>query len=336
LKITADADWDTLLGNVLPAGNGRVVANWKIADLGLSENAEVTELVLTNTVGALVTPENYHFSNFELFHDGVKVATAATMGNSTVTFGDGETTMFTVTDGDTVGKTLVVKADISSDVDKNDELDLQITAFNNLKARGASTGQPIYLTQNALEMTFPFGLANNKVLKQNYATITMAEGVATNVASGTSNELLRFTVTPQANEALDLRNLTIVLKDQLGTTAGELLSVYDVTNSDGVLLTVPGGVAINNGVANGEATLVFDGADLDNISRYGTLSTPVTFSVRADTAAVLGTSNGSYQIGIKYVGDTLQVSAPAQEGVGKGGFAPLGDKITGPTVTATN
>jgi hypothetical protein len=320
--ITEDSDWDVAAGNVIAAGSGRVVGNWKIADSTLSENAEITELVMTNTVGAGVTPETYHFSNFELYHDGVKVATAATMAaNGTVTFGDGETTIFTVTDGDTAGKTLVVKADISSDVTKNDELDLQITATD-VTGKGASTGQPIDATGTAIDLT------NNKVLKQTYATITKEEGVATSVAAGTSTELLRFTVTPEAGEVLNLSDLSFVIKDLLGTTAGEALTVYDVTNSSNV--TLAGVVTITNvAPATGEATITFADAT------YAAKDAPITFSVRANTTAILPVGgNGSYQIGIKYDGDMLQVTAATQDATAKG-FAPLGDKIVGPTVTAT-
>jgi hypothetical protein len=323
LVITEDAEWDNANGTPLAVGNDRIVGNWKIADLDLNEDAEVTELVVTNIPAVapnVLIPETYHFSDFELYHDGVKVATAATMAaNGSVTFGDGETTMFTVTDGDTSGKTLVVKADISSDVDANDQLDLQIGATD-VTARGVSTGQPIDATGTAIDLT------NNKVLKTRYATIALDETTATSVASGTSNELLRFTVTPQSGETINIGDLTLDIYDSLGTGNNEALTIYDVTNQR--VVTLAGAPVLANAAAT---TITF----ADAYSKYTSFSNdPITFAVRANTFAVLGAgNNGSYQLSIDYKGDTLQVDAPTQDGLT--GFAPLGDKVTGKTINVS-
>jgi hypothetical protein len=322
--ITEDSDWDVAPGTIVAAGDGvedviaagdnRVVANWKIADSTLSEDAEVTEIKLTNTVGAAVEPETYHFSNFELYHDGVKVATSATMSaDNTVTFGDGETPMFTVTDGDTSGKTLVIKADISDDVTKDDQLDLQLVAVGDLKAKGASTGQPI-------DASVTVDLGNNKVLKQSYVMVTEEEGVATNVSASNSTELLRFTVTPKNGETVDLSDLSFVITDALQSTATETISIYNVTDVAGVTLAGASATAFNT---KNDITVIF------NEGTLSTVSEAKTFSLRANTF----TNGGTFQVGIKYTGDMLQIIAPTQDGTTEG-FAALGDKIVGPSVTA--
>jgi hypothetical protein len=325
--ITQDSDWDSANGRPLPAGSSRVVANWKIADNLLNEDAEVTELKLSNVASAPAKlPQSYHFSNFELYHDGVKVATAATMASDgTVTFGNGETTMFTVTDGDSAGKTLVVKADISSDVDLDDEVNFKLAAVGDLKAKGTSTGATI----NALA-TVSLTAGQEKLLKQTYATITKEEGIATNVAKGQQTELLRFTVTPEAGQKLNLQDLTVDLYDVIASTAGDTIRIFDVTNTRTVTLVGAVTTTTFNPVVTGLTTVTF--AD----SYYNSQDDAVTFSVRVDSTG--GASNKTYQIGIKYDGDMLQVIAPLQETTSPGdkdGFAPLGDKVVGPTVTAT-
>jgi hypothetical protein len=309
--LTPDSDFDTAAGDLIPAGSSRVVASWKIADNALNEDANVTEILLTNDV--VTDPASYHLSNFELYHDGVKVATAPTMSSDgKVTFGDGETTMFTVTDGDTSGKMLVVKADISSDVTKNSQLNLKIAAVVDLEAKGSSTGALI----NASAIV---GFANDKLLKQTYATITKEEGVATSVSASTSTELLRFTVTPEAGEVLNLSDLGIRLYDALGTTVAETINIVDVTDTSSVTLSAP--VTFAGGA---DVTVTFNDAD------YTTQDKPVTFSVRANTLS----AGGTFQIGIRTTGNMLRVTAATQDGTATG-FAPLGDKIVGPTVTAT-
>jgi hypothetical protein len=309
--VTEATNWDSASGIPLAVGSGRVVANWKIADNALSENAEVTKLVLRNV--ATTSPASYYLSNFELYHDGVKVGTASTMASDhTVTFGDGETSMFTVTDGDSSGKTLVVKAEINGDAALNSEIDFNLLAAD-VTAKGASTGVPIAGSGIV-------ALTNNKLIKQEYATFANINTVATSVAAGTSTELLRFTVTPMAGETLTLTDMAITLTDALGSTSVESITIYDVTDSTNV--TVVGTPAFNHGA---DVVVTFNDAD------YATFDEPVTFSVRANTSTLA--ANGSYQIGIKYAGDMLQVAAVTQDNLS--GFAPLGDKITGNLVTVT-
>jgi hypothetical protein len=316
-----------------------MVGNWKIADLSLSENALVTKIVMTNVVNTDVTPSAFYLSNFELYHDGVKVATASTMNSTdnTVTFGDGETTMFTVTDGDTNGKTLVVKCDIDDDITKDNEIDLQITGTD-VTAKGASTGIPIDAA--GTDVKLDNGILSNKKVQQSYATITNVDISATSASQGQSTEVLRFTVTPKAGKTLNLTNMSFTLTDDLGSTTNEAITVFDVTNSVGVPVVEDPSDADTGYVANtitdfndgGNAIVTFNGAIGTTVTNLQALSNPVTFSVRVDTR---GSGGKSYQVGIKFTGNTLKVDAPTQATTPQG-FAPVGDKITGKTVTISN
>jgi hypothetical protein len=317
VAINKATNWDSTSGAALAVGASRIVGDWKISDASsLNENAEITKIVLANSTGT--TPSSFYLSNFELYHDGVKVATSPTMASdNTVTFGDGETTMFTVTDGDSTGKTLVVKCDIDDAAAKNSTIDFIIIP-SNVTARGASTGVAISGSGNAST-----ALTTTKLIKRRYATFVNVDTVATSVAAGTSTELLRFTVTPMPGETVDLSDMAVTLNDALGsTTTSESIKFYDVTNSRNVTLS---GVTKFSGAASGDTIVTC--AD----GYYSALDEVTTFSVRVDTSGL--SANGSYQIGIAYAGDRLQIGAVTQDGLT--GFAPMGDRIIGKTVTVT-
>jgi hypothetical protein len=320
VKITPAAEWDDALNTALAAGSGRVVTDWKIADPGtLNENAKVTELKLTADQVVGITPESFYMSNFELYHDGVKVATAATMSSTgVVTFGNGVDPIFEVTDGDEIGKSLVVKADISTDITANAILDLQLAATADITAEGSSTGQPILADATEL-------LTNDKVIKTTYVVVADVPVTAVNVGVSNATELLKFTITPQNGKVINLSDMAITFVNNVPTTTVTALTLFDVTK----------GVTVSTGAAAFDAgtdTMTVTAADATyDVGGANQITEARTFALRANTTTLA--TNASYSVGIKYVGQNPQITAVNANNTD--GFAAVGDKITGATVTVT-
>lgn len=332
LAIVEDSKWDNPDGVAIAAGDERVIVDWKIKDDSLSEDANVKKITLQNK-GA-DNPSTYMLTDFVLYYDGVKIASVASMNNNNeIVFGNGDTTLFTVKDGDSVGKKLVVKAKIDDSAANADKtLDFVLANVNNLEAKGVSTGEDIKVTDESVSANGVAGLAltNDKLIKTRYATFEKLANTTGSVPQGGNVEILKFKVTPQSGESIDLHDMVITLDDKQGTirTAdnngldADVIKVYDVT--DGVQDEVTGAWA--------PGTKTFTFADDD----FGDVSEAKVFSVKVDATrgtASFGNTGRAFQVGISYVANHLQIEAPTQDGVR--GFVALGDNIVGDMITVT-
>lgn len=332
LAIVEDSKWDSATGVAVAAGDERVIVDWKIKDDSLSEDANVKKITFENK-GAN-NPSTYMLTDFVLYYDGVKVASVASMNNNNeVVFGNGDTTLFTVKDGDSVGKKLVVKANIDdSNTNKDKTLDFVLAGEDSLEAKGVSTGEDIKVTVASTSADGVAGLAltNDKVIKTRYATFEKLANTTGSVPQGGNVEILKFKVTPQSGESVDLHDMAITLDDKQGTIRvadalpleADVIKVYDVT--DGVQEAVTGAWD------PATMTFTFNDAELDSVSEAK------VFSVKVDATrgtASFGNTGRAFQVGISYVSNHLQITAATQDA--DRGFAALGDNIVGDMITVT-
>jgi hypothetical protein len=225
--IALDSQYDLAADRYLAAGNGKILGRFKVTDNSdsLLEDADVKKIKLTNTVNVATAVNSANVTNLELYYDGKKVATASSMINSTITFGDDNgDTLFTVTDGQLLGKTLVVKGDINTDADTY-KVNLVLAATTDLVAKGKQTSGDINASATVAD-------TNDYVLTKKEVKITkLANG--SNTSAGTGG-VLRFTLEPVGSKSVNLANAVMDIQDLLGnipTTKATDLMLWNESDS---------------------------------------------------------------------------------------------------------